>query len=692
MRFKYIILFLAALCCLAFTNLSTKTALADQQTLIYFNSGVADLNLKNYDSAISYFQKTLQSDPYHVKAYNNLGIALQRKGDNDNAIIAYQQALKLDPRYGNAYYNLGLSLKDQGKNIESIESLQAFVNFNPADADAVRAKWIANELRDQINDIDEATRKYYLGCWLISDLNYKDAIAPLENALTYNPNDIKIRYALGLAKKRTGDYNGAIEQFNSIIQQNNQNALAYYEIGECYEQINNPQAATQYWQAYTNFAPYSPSAQNIKSKLGTMQQQNYSNQQQTFMQNTLAQNNPNSNYQPQQVQQNYQQPQQNYQQPQQNYQQGAIPGITGPPSYINQQAPSSNMVPQFQPQTTYGAGMSGPSPDTPAARTGRTRVAVLDFDYSAIRPWWNGQWDIGRGISSLITGDLVRSGVYSVIERTALDQILNEQKMTQSSLFDPSTAASLGKLLGVDLLVLGNITQFGIENKKKGIGSAIPFVAIASSIQSKKSIASVSFDMRMVSVDTGEILNVTTVIGKSKRGGLLIDFSKDGNAGAIDFSSSNFQDSVLGEASMAAAEKATEIINADYEKLTRATINSTSQDVGVIAYVGAQGIIVNAGSGAGLKVGTRLSIERLTDVVKDPITGKILKALTSPVGELEISEIDNSSSTGKMISGNSPQVGDLARYKQDMNVVVPETGASTSVTAELMYKKKKNKQ
>ena len=142
---------------------------------------------------------------------------------------------------------------------------------------------------------------------------------------------------------------------------------------------------------------------------------------------------------------------------------------------------------------------------------------------------------------------------------------------------------------------------------------------------------------------------------------------------------------------MAAAEKATEIINTHYEKLTRATIDSTSQDVGVVAYVGAQGVIINAGSNAGLKVGNKLSIERLTNVVKDPITGRVIKALTSPIGEMEIKEIDQSSATGKMVSGNYPQVGDLARYKQDMNVIVPQTGATTSVTAELMYKKKKKK-
>ncbi|MEW5819810.1 MAG: CsgG/HfaB family protein [Cyanobacteriota bacterium] len=688
------------------TSIIPSKTYADQGT-ITFNSGVAELSLKNYDKALEYFQRTLQANPYHVKAYNNMGIALQKKGDYNNAIVAYQQALKLDPRYGNAYYNLGLCLKDMGRAVEAIEALQAFVNFNPNDSDAVRAKWIANDLRETLDNVDEATRKYYLGSWLISDLNYKDAIDPLRTALANNPNDIKINYALGLALKRTNDYNGAIEQFNSILQQNNQNALAYYELGECYENLGNVGAAAQSWQNYANLAPYSPSADALKSRLASAQQQQMASQQQNFYQNQLAQNNPMGVSSPMQnqpsMQQTAYQPDQTYtNQPQQIAQyntpidqgsipgvSGAVPGITAPPTYISQSMPS--VVPQFNPTTSYGASFSGPTPGTTAARTGKTRIAVLDFDYSAVRPWWSGQWDIGKGVASLIQGELVRSGAYSVIERTALDQILHEQKLSQSSLFDTTTAASVGKLLGVDILVLGNITQFGIENKKGGIGAAIPFVSLATSIQSKKSVASVAFDMRMVSVDTGEILEVASVLGKSKRRGLLIDFSKSGNAGALDFSSSNFQDSVLGEASTAASQKATEIINTHYEKVTRATIDSTSQDVGVVAYVGAQGVIINAGSAAGLKIGNRLSIERLTDVVKDPISGKIIKALTAPIGEMEIKEIEAGSSTGTMVSGGAPQVGDLVRYKADMNVVVPPTGAETSVTAEIMYKKKKNK-
>lgn len=697
-----------------------------------YNSGVVALYAKNYDQAIAYFQAALKNNPTYIQAYNNLALALQGKGDINNAILAYQQTLMLDPLYGKAYYNLGLCLKNTGNVSDAIESLQTFINFNPNDSEAVRAKWIASELRDKIKNQDEKTRKYYLGCWLLSDMNYEDAVAPLQAALALDPNDIKIKYALALAYKGKGDYQAAIEQLNAIIQQNNKNALAYYLMGECYEQMGNMQGAAQAWQVFASIAPYAPSTQALQGRFANIQQQLQASQQKQFLENQLNKNNPanplpapdQGQAQPEpQSQTNPLQPQkinlkldltyqyaQTYNQPagQQNNQPGGlIPGITAPPNYVNQLPQNNNVVPQFNPgqyntntpqfntpsfgtpMTSYGAGFGGPAPGTPAARTGKTRVAVIDFDFSSVRPWWSGNWDIGKGVSSLLTGQIVRSGTYSVVERSALDQVLQEQKFSNSSNFDPTTAAKLGKLLGVDVLVMGTISQFGVETKGGGFGAAIPIISSMGKFSANSATAIVTFDMRIVDVDTAEILDVVTVTGKSKRRGFSLDFSKNLTGGGIDFGSSNFQDSTLGEASIAAAQRATEILNNQYEKLTRATVDTTSQNIGVVAYVGAQGIIINAGSGTGIKVGNKLSVERLSDVVRDPISGNIIKAITAPIGDLEITEVETASSTGRMLSGATPQVGDIVKYRRDMNIIVPATGAQTSVTSEILYKKPK---
>ena len=47
---------------------------------------------------------------------------------------------------------------------------------------------------------------------------------------------------------------------------------------------------------------------------------------------------------------------------------------------------------------------------------------------------------------------------YEVIERSSLDKVLSEQKLQLSGLTDPANAESVGKILGIDALILCNIT------------------------------------------------------------------------------------------------------------------------------------------------------------------------------------------------------------------------------------------
>jgi curli biogenesis system outer membrane secretion channel CsgG len=61
---------------------------------------------------------------------------------------------------------------------------------------------------------------------------------------------------------------------------------------------------------------------------------------------------------------------------------------------------------------------------------------------------------------------LVRDGTYSVIERKAMDKILAEQNFSNSDRGNPASAAKLGKLLGVDAIIVGSVTQF--DNDTQG--------------------------------------------------------------------------------------------------------------------------------------------------------------------------------------------------------------------------------
>ena len=53
---------------------------------------------------------------------------------------------------------------------------------------------------------------------------------------------------------------------------------------------------------------------------------------------------------------------------------------------------------------------------------------------------------------------LVNGGDYRVIERSQLDKIMAEQNLSNSDRADPATAAKIGGVLGVDAIIIGDIT------------------------------------------------------------------------------------------------------------------------------------------------------------------------------------------------------------------------------------------
>jgi curli biogenesis system outer membrane secretion channel CsgG len=193
-----------------------------------------------------------------------------------------------------------------------------------------------------------------------------------------------------------------------------------------------------------------------------------------------------------------------------------------------------------------------------AAQGGRPTVALLDFDYGTIDHWWGNQ-DIGKGIADLIVDGLLEDGAYRVIERKRLDAILAEQNFSNSDRADPAAAkvAKIGKALGVKYLIVGSITKFGMENKSMNLGGfgygAGKFGV--GDVGTKKGKATVAITARMVDTSTGEIMASAKGEGTSSRSGLLLGGAGNHAGGTISFGSSDFHDTVLGEATEAAVKQ-----------------------------------------------------------------------------------------------------------------------------------------
>jgi curli biogenesis system outer membrane secretion channel CsgG len=205
------------------------------------------------------------------------------------------------------------------------------------------------------------------------------------------------------------------------------------------------------------------------------------------------------------------------------------------------------------------------APAPAAAQSSRPTIAVLNFDYGTVQHWWSGTWDIGEGVSDMIVDELVNDGSFRVIERKRLDAILAEQNFSNSDRADPSAkaVAQLGKALGVKYLVVGSVTKFGTEQSNKSFGGGGFGGAFGvGSVGTSKGKANVAITARIIDTTTGEIMASAKGDGTSKRSGLLLGGGGGGGGGAgfggVSMTSSDFRDTILGEATEAAVKMTSE--------------------------------------------------------------------------------------------------------------------------------------
>jgi TolB-like protein len=86
----------------------------------------------------------------------------------------------------------------------------------------------------------------------------------------------------------------------------------------------------------------------------------------------------------------------------------------------------------------------------------KTTIAVVEF-----ADLEGNVTNFGRFMAEELITRLHETEKFKVIERQLLNQVIKEQKLTLSGIVDPASAKQLGRLLGVDAIVSGSITDLG---------------------------------------------------------------------------------------------------------------------------------------------------------------------------------------------------------------------------------------
>jgi len=274
----------------------------------------------------------------------------------------------------------------------------------------------------------------------------------------------------------------------------------------------------------------------------------------------------------------------------------------------------------------------------------KKRIAVFTFEDKSSHGWrwWDGK-PPGDGMADMLTTTLVKSGKYIVIERQAIAKMIQEQKLGQTGLVTAQSASQVGKLLGVELAVVGAVTEFG--HAKGGTGGRIKGIGIGV----KKQQATVAVDVRFVNTTTGEILAAENVRKEKSKSGLSISTSQ------FNFNNRNdFDNSLVGKATREAVDAIVDLIDAQMKQLPWE---------GKVILVRGNTVFIKPGSDAGVKVGDIFSIYSKGEELVDPDTGLSLGSVETKVGSIEVTSIvtGGKAAQASIKMGGGFKKGDLVR-------------------------------
>lgn len=268
----------------------------------------------------------------------------------------------------------------------------------------------------------------------------------------------------------------------------------------------------------------------------------------------------------------------------------------------------------------------------------KIRVAVMEFENNATGEW--SSWELGKAAQDALVTALVESGMFSVIERQKLEMVINEQGLGQSGAVTPQSAAKIGKLLGVQLIITGSVTEFG----RKETGGGILGV-VGADVETYRT----ALDARMINTTTGEILVVAKGEGSATGGDIAIKRVSFGTRGSYNERAGKVMREAVEDIADKFVEKA--------EGLKSSLASSAK-----IALVKDGKVYINAGSGMDVKVGDVYEVIRLGEPIIDPDTGLELDRETEVVGEIQVIEVKDKVSICKILSGDA-QKEDNVRKK-----------------------------
>ena len=175
----------------------------------YYNLGIVYFNTKQYELALSQFNKIIQALPNFDKPYYGRGLIYEKQKKYDLALNDFKKVTEFNPNDPKPYYYLGKISILNNKFKEAKEYLDHSAELNP----------------------EYAPTEYEYGNLLVAQKNVRGSIVNYRRAVDLEPTNNKYRQTLGEIYYRSQIYYNALIEFQTILKNDPTDAVANFMLG-----------------------------------------------------------------------------------------------------------------------------------------------------------------------------------------------------------------------------------------------------------------------------------------------------------------------------------------------------------------------------------------------------------------------------------------------------------------------------
>ena len=280
------------------------------------------------------------------------------------------------------------------------------------------------------------------------------------------------------------------------------------------------------------------------------------------------------------------------------------------------------------------------------------RIAIVEANGPAARSN-GGIAMVESRLTDAVTAKLAGKPGLTLVDRASIDRILKEQNFQNSDRSSADTAVRIGKLLGVNQMLLVQVVNASYTQHQQGSGNTVQTIGTVE----------LKANARMVDVETAVILAEPTGSYQDS-----VQVSETSKSAGFQFGTMRVPPKTKttgGDPKVIQDnewDKAIDSVTADLAgKMTTSIASAPVAAMAppVVAGIANGAVYINEGANAGIKTGDRFQVTRQVSIgLNDPTTGQPMVQKTK-ICLLTVTTVNDSNASGSC-DGGVPQSKDLA--------------------------------